>query len=171
MVRTEGRKPYNILKSTQLGSVKQSQLSNIQKGTFIEQEKGIQNNWKEQIEIKNAQLATKTFGYGLPGPHAFAISSTNADSSQTILKPSADEVYLINALSVSESAGATAAGALNITDGVNSVTIFQDATIAANQVDVVTWSGELYLTEGNYLSLAIASGAVTVAVAYSKVVY
>ena len=82
-----GRKPFNILKSTQLGSVKQSQLNDIQKATFIEKQPAVINNWKEQIEIKNAQLATKTFGYGLPGPHSFDITSVNADSSQTILKP------------------------------------------------------------------------------------
>ena len=166
-----GRKPFNILKSTQLGSVKQSQLNDIQKATFIEKQPAVINNWKEQIEIKNAQLATKTFGYGLPGPHSFDITSVNADSSQTILKPNSDEVYLINAISVSESAGSTAAGALNITNGSASVTIFQDATIASGQTDVVAWSGELYLTESNYLAVVLGSGAVTVAVAYSKVGY
>jgi len=87
------------------------------------------------------------------------------------LKPNSDEVYLINAISVSESAGSTAAGALNITNGSASVTIFQDATIASGQTDVVAWSGELYLTESNYLAVVLGSGAVTVAVAYSKVVY
>jgi len=171
MVRTEGRKPYNILKSTQLGSVKQSQLSNIQKGTFIEQEKGIQNNWKEQIEIKNAQLATKTFGYGLPGPHAFTIQATNADSTQTILQPSADEVYMIDALSVKETGASTAGAYLSITDGSNEAVIWVDSTIAANQIDVVAWSGDLYLTEGCYLKLTVLSGALQIGVAYSKVVY
>ena len=171
MVRSEGRKPYNILKSTQLGSVKQDQFSKIQKGTFIEQERSVQKNWGELTEIKKAQLATKTFGYGLPGPHSFTVQVTNADSTQTILQPSADEVYMIDALSVKETAASTAGAYLSITDGSNEAIIWVDSTIAANQIDVVNWGGDLYLTNDCYLKLTVVSGALQIGVAFSKVVY
>jgi hypothetical protein len=172
MVTTEGRKPYTILKSTQLGSVQQEQLNKIQKATFIEKQMNVQNNWNELIEIKKAQLATKTFGYGLPGPYAFAVQATSADSTQTILQPSSDEeVFMIDSLSVKETAGATAGGYLSITDGSAESIIWADLSISANQIDVVTWSGDLYLTKGAYLKLTLGSGAVQVGVTYSKVVY
>jgi hypothetical protein len=172
MPTSEGRKPYNILKSTQLGSVQQDQLNNIQKATYIEKQMHVQNNWKELIEIKKAQLATKTFGYGLPGPHSFAIQATNADATQTILQPSSDdEVFMIDSLSVKETAGSTAGAYLSITDGSSESIIWADTSIAANQIDVVSWSGDLYLTKGAYLKLTVASGAVQVGITYSKIIY
>ena len=78
---------------------------------------------------------------------------------------------MIDAISVTESASSTAAGLLQLSDGSSTVTLFADTSISSGQVDVITWSGDLYLTKDCYLALVLGSGAVTVAVAYSKVVY
>lgn len=171
MAQDAGRKPFRILKSTQLGSLQQTTLNDIQKGTFISEDIALKENWKDQVLIKEAQLATKTFGYGLPGPHSFTLQATNTDSSQTILQPSSDQVFLIDAIAVKETEGATAGGYLRLYDGSNEVIIWIDPSIGASQIDVVTWSGELYLTNDCYLTWINISGAVQIQVAYSKVIY
>lgn len=167
----EGRSPFTILKSTQLGSAKQETINEIQKATFIENNDSVRKNWNEQVKIKEAQLATKTFGYGLPDPHSLTVQTTAADSSQTILQPAVNEVYQIINISVQEGAGSTAAGNLLLTNGSVSSILWQDSSITANEVNIVTWSGELYLTNGAYLALTMGSGAVNVGVTYSKIVY
>jgi hypothetical protein len=171
MTQDAGRKPFRILKSTQLGSLQQTTLNDIQKSTFISEDKTLKDNWKEIVEIKKAQLATKTFGYGLPGPHSFTVQATNADSTQTILQPADDQVLMIDSLSVKETASSTAGAYLSITDGSSESIIWIDTSISANQVDVVSWSGNLFLTKGAYLKLTVASGAVQVGLTYSQVVY
>jgi len=166
-----GRKPFNILKSTQLGSVTQSQFNDIQKATFIEDSRVVKNNWDEQTQIKKAQLATKTFGYGLPDPGSLAIVAANADSSGTIAQPAAGEVWQIINISIQESEGAGAAGALALYDGSSTSYVWFDSSVSASAIKIIEFPGTLYLTNDVYLVLTVGSGAFNYAVTYSKVVY
>jgi len=166
-----GRQPFNILKSTQLGSVTQSQFNDIQKGTFVEDSKIVKKNWDHQVTIKNAQLATKTFGYGLPDPGSLAIIAANADSTGNIAQPASGEVWQVINISLQESEGATAGANLALYDGSSSSYIWFDASVSANSVKIIEFPGTLYLTNDVYLRLTIGSGALNYAVTYSKVVY
>lgn len=167
----QGRQPFNILKSTQLGSVTQSQFNEIQKGTFVEDTKTVKKNWDAQTTIKDAQLATKTFGYGLPDPKSLAIAAANADSTGNIAVPATGEVWQIINISIMESEGASAGGNLALYDGSNSSYIWFDGSVSANSVKIIEFPGTLYLTEDVYLRLTVGSGAFNYAVTYSKVVY
>lgn len=171
MPNPTGRDPLLILKGTKVGELQQTTLNDIQKFTFIAKDKELIDNWKSQVMIKNAQLATKTFGYGLPGPHSLQVQATNTDATATILRPSANEVLMIDGISVKETEGSTAGGFLSLTDGSSESIIWVDTSISANQIDAVNWSGQLYLTYDVYLKWTNASGAVQIGVAYSKVVY
>jgi len=171
LAHDEGRSPFNILKSTKLGDLQQTTVNDIQKATFIENSDSIRKNWNEQVTIKQAQLATKTFGYGLPGPHSFSVETTAVDATGIILQPDDNEVLQIINLSVQESAGSTAAGNLTITNGSQVSYLWFDSSVSANQVDVVQWSGDLFLTKDAYLKLTVGSGAFNIGVTYSKVVY
>lgn len=170
-MRDAGRDPFRILKSTRLGKVTQEQMNDIQKDTFISPDLTLTKNWENQIKIKAAQLATKTFGYGLPDPSSLAMTTVNTDSSATILQPAADEVYMIDGISIKETEGSTAGGYLFLTDGASQNIIWIDTSISANQIDVVTWSGNLFLTNDVYLGWINASGGLSIVVSYSKVVY
>ena len=155
-----GRQPFNILKSTQLGSVTQSQFNDIQKGTFVEDSKIVKKNWDHQVTIKNAQLATKTFGYGLPDPGSLAIIAANADSTGNIAQPASGEVWQVINISLQESEGATAGANLALYDGSSSSYIWFDASVSANSVKIIEFPGTLYLTNDVYLRLTIGSGGV-----------
>mgnify|MGYP003134789202 CR=1 FL=1 len=171
MTQDAGRDPFRILKSTQLGSVTQEQFSDIQKATFISQDLAQKKNWQNQVTVKQAQLATKTFGYGLPDPSSFTVQNTTTDSTvAALLQPAAGEVFSIDGLSVQESSGATAGAYLSIWDGTNESIIWADSSIAANQVDVICCK-PLYLANDCYLRLVIISGSVKVGIAYSKIIY
>ena len=166
-----GIEPYRILMSTQLGSVNQSQFNDIQKATFIENDEQVKANWKQQTEIKKAQLATKTFGYGLPDPKSLAIVAANADSSGTIAQPAAGEVWQVINISIQESEGAGAAGALALYDGSSTSYVWFDSSVSASAIKIIEFPGTLYLTNDVYLVLTVGSGAFNYAVTYSKVVY
>lgn len=170
-MRDEGRSPFNILKSTKLGSVNQSQFNDIQKATFIEDSRAIKKNWDEQTQIKNAQLATKTFGYGLPDPKSLAIVAANADGTGNIAVPASGEVWQVINISLQESEGAGAAGNLALYDGSASSYIWFDSSVSASAIKIIEFPGTLYLTEDVYLRLTVGSGAFNYAVTYSKVVY
>ena len=166
-----GRQPFNILKSTQLGSVTQSQFNDIQKGTFVEDTKIVKKNWDNQVTIKNAQLATKTFGYGLPDPSSVAITAATIDSTTNFAQPDAGEVWQIINISLQEPNGEGAAANLALYDGASSSYVWFDASVSANSVKIIEFPGTMYLTNDVYLRLTIGSGALTYAVTYSKVVY
>ena len=170
-MKDEGRSPFNILKSTKLGSVNQSQFNDIQKATFIEDSRAVKKNWDQQVTIKNAQLATKPFGYGLPDPESLVVETTATDATGIILQAATGEVLQIINLSVQEADGSTVAANLTITNGSQLSYLWVDTSISANQIDVVQWSGDLYLTKGAYLKLTVGSGAFNIGVTYSKVVY
>jgi len=166
-----GRDPFRILKSTQLGSVTQEQFSDIQKATFISPDLAQKKNWESQVTVKQAQLATKTFGYGLPDPSSFTVTSTTTDTTvAALLQPAAGEVFSIDGLSVQESDGSTAGAYLSIWDGSNESIIWADVSIAANQIDVICCK-PLYLANDCYLRLVVVSGSVKVGIAYSKIIY
>ena len=142
-----GRQPFNILKSTQLGSVTQSEFNDIQKATFIENTKVVKDNWDSQVTIKNAQLATKTFGYGLPDPGSLAIIAANADSTGNIAQPASGEVWQVINISIQESEGSTAGANLALYDGSSSSYIWFDASVSANSVKIIEFPGTLYFSE------------------------
>jgi|TARA_R110002110_G_scaffold113441_2_gene281673 hypothetical protein len=172
MVQDAGRDPFRILKSTQLGSATQEQFSDIQKSTFISPDLAQKKNWNNQVTIKQAQLATKTFGYGLPDPSSFTVENTTTDTTvAALLQPAAGEVFSIDALSVMESSGASTAGAyLSIWDGSAESIIWVDTSISASQIDVICCK-PLYLANNCYLRLVVISGSVKVGIAYSKIIY
>ena len=170
-MKDEGRSPFNILKTTKLGAVNQSQFNDIQKATFIEDSRAVKKNWDQQVTIKNAQLATKTFGYGRPDPESLVVETTATDATGIILQAATVEVLQIINLSVQEADGSTGAANLTITNGSQLSYLWVDTSVSANQIDVVQWSGDLYLTKGAYLKLTVGSGAFNIGVTYSKVVY
>jgi len=167
----EGRNPYNILKSTKLGSATQSQFNDIQKATFIEKNDAVRENWDAQIKIKKAQLATKTFGYGLPDPESIEIGAANTDATTIIARPAVNEVWQVINISFQESEGAGAAANLALYDGSGSSYLWFDASVSANAIKIIDFPGTLYLTNDVYLLLTVGSGAFNYGIAYSKIVY
>lgn len=162
----------NLLKTKTLGGNSQAsatELNNSADSVFLEPD-----NLMDLLQIGhiNSAIQASRQNNGLPkGSLSEIIEITVSDAPTTLLQPTNEEVYQITAITIKESAGATATVTFALTDGSASMQLGSQAGSANQETNVFgpfktdLGSYPLVLTSKSYL-MGSRDNACTVLISY-----